>query len=121
MGFHRVSGEENNLASRRGRPGAFLLSDDDRRLLERWVRATTTPQRVVLRSRIVLMVSTGISSREAARRMGISRHTVDLWRARFLEGGSSVLVTDKPGRGRKRAGPRIFGETHGIARPTERY
>jgi transposase len=73
----------------------------DRATLERWVRAPTTPQRLVLRSRIVLMLAEGLSAREVARRLGISRHTVDLWRARYSQDGCGVLTHDKPGRGRK--------------------
>jgi hypothetical protein len=73
--------------------------------LERWVRAPTSPQRLVLRSRIVLMLAQGLSEREVARRLGISRHTVGLWRARYSREGCNVLTHDKPGRGRKpRAG-----------------
>jgi DNA-directed RNA polymerase specialized sigma24 family protein len=107
MDLQSVNGDGNSLASRRSRPGVLLLTADDRRLLERWIRARTTPQRVVLRSRIVLTVAEGISSREAARRLGVSRHTVDLWRARFLEGGCAALARDKAGRGRKRRGQAI--------------
>jgi transposase len=75
---------------------------EDRRNLEHWVRAGTTPQRVVLRSRIVLLLADGMSSRAAARAIGVSRHTVDLWRQRFEDGGCQSLISDKPGRGRKR-------------------
>src|SRR3954463_8376637 len=98
MDLQSVSGDENSLARPHGRSRALLLSDEDRHVLERWVRASTTPQRVVLRSRIVLMVGNGVSNREAARRLGVCRHTVDLWRTRFLEGGCRALAKDKPGR-----------------------
>jgi transposase len=57
---------------------------------------------LVLRSRIVLLLADGMSSRAAARALGVSRHTVDLWRKRFEDGGCQALVSDKPGRGRKR-------------------
>jgi hypothetical protein len=33
-----------------------MLTTAERRRLEKWVRARTTPQRIVLRSRIVLLV-----------------------------------------------------------------
>ena len=77
------------------------LSSDIRLTLERWARAPTTPQRVAMRSRIVLLLGSGQSGREVARTMGISRHTVDLWRRRFVSDGSETLLTDRPGRGRK--------------------
>jgi transposase len=74
-----------------------------RNLLEYWVRAPTTPQRTVRRSRIVLLLAAGFSGREVARQLGVSRNTVDLWRARYEREGSQTLTCDRPGRGRKRA------------------
>jgi len=72
-----------------------------RHQLERWVRAPTTPQRTVRRSRIVLLLAEGFSGREVARMLGVSRNTVDLWRARYAQEGSQTLTCDRPGRGRK--------------------
>ena len=63
--------------------------------------AGTMPQRVARRARIVLLVSEGCSTREVARRLGVSTHTVSLWRRRFQAGGSAALLSDAPGRGRK--------------------
>jgi transposase len=77
----------------------------DRATLESWVRAPTTPQRTALRSRLVLLLSEGLSAREVARRLGVSRHTVDLWRERFLEEGCETLTRDRPGRGRRPSQP----------------
>jgi hypothetical protein len=82
----------------------LVLSDAERRRLEHWLRAGTTPQRLVLRSRIVLALAGGSSGRETARALGISRHTVDLWRARFSEARCAALEHDRPGRGRR---PRV--------------
>jgi len=80
-----------------------FLPGRDRVQLERWIRARTTPQRVVLRSRVVLLLAGGLSAREVGRRLGISRHTVDLWRKRYVEEGCDTLTRDRPGRGRKRS------------------
>ena len=77
----------------------------DRAQLERWLRSPTTPQRLAMRSRIVLLFADGFSGRAIARQLGISRHTADLWRRRFLEGGCDALVHDKKGRGRRKAKP----------------
>jgi len=52
---------------------------------------------------MVLLLATGLSAREVARRIGVSRHTVDLWRKRYLEEGCDSLTRDRPGRGRKRS------------------
>jgi transposase len=62
----------------------------------------TAPQRLVLRSRIVLMLADGCPAREIARRLGVSRPTVALWRRRYAEEGCDALTRDRPGRGRKR-------------------
>jgi transposase len=83
-----------------------MSPDADRATLERWVRTPTMPQRVVLRSRMVLLLLVeGLSAREVARRLDVSRHTVDLWRKRYLEEGCKSLTHDRPGRGRKRHVP----------------
>jgi transposase len=77
------------------------VSENDRRLLSGWIRAGKTPQRVVRRARIVLLAADGCSARETARRLGVSTHTVSLWRRRYHAGGSAALLHDAPGRGRK--------------------
>jgi hypothetical protein len=85
-------------------PSAELVANAaDRATLERWIRTPTLPQRTVLRSRIVLLLLDGHSAREVGRRLGISRHTVDLWRIRYSTGGCDALTHDRPGRGRKRS------------------
>jgi transposase len=75
----------------------------DRRLLESWVRAGTTPQRVARRARIVLHAADGAGTGTISRNLSVSRHTVVLWRARFIAGGPMSLQRDAPGRGRKPA------------------
>jgi transposase len=90
--------------------GRLYLDAQARQTLEGWVRAKTAPQRLALRSRIVLALADGLSARQAARDLQVSRHTVDLWRARFLSGGCNALVRDKPGRGRKKLRPKAQDE-----------
>jgi transposase len=70
----------------------------DRALLERWVRAGTTSQRVARRSRIVLLALDGVE--DVAARVGVSPRTVKLWVTRFELGGAEALLRDAPGRGR---------------------
>jgi hypothetical protein len=72
----------------------------DRNVLERTVRMKTLEQRMVLRARIVLLSAAGEPDLAVARRLGVNRHTVRLWRQRFREGGVAGL-DDAPGRGRK--------------------
>ena len=73
---------------------------DDRPQLEQWVRAATTPQRVVWRSRIVLLGLDGHSAADIASQIGVSHPTVRLWLRRFASAGAAALLHDAPGRGR---------------------
>jgi transposase len=77
------------------------LTPGDRHLLEAWVRAGKTPQRVARRARIVLLAAEGLSSRGIARKLAVSSHTVALWRRQFRKHGPHALLRDAPGRGRK--------------------
>lgn len=71
-----------------------------RHLLERWIRAGTTPQRLVVRSRIVLLMLEGFKPAQIAARLGVAKGTVRLWTERYRRSGSSALLRDAPGRGR---------------------
>lgn len=80
---------------------ALLMTAEQRTMVEAWVRATTTSQRVALRSRIVLLAADGLPSLHIARQLGVSQDTVRLWRRRFALAGAEGLLEDAPGRGRK--------------------
>ena len=82
----------------------LAMTDEQRRTLEAWVAARTSPQRIVLRSRIVLLAAEGMSNRKIASELKASRPTVIVWRERFAQGGPVALQEDASGRGRK---PRI--------------
>jgi biotin operon repressor len=77
------------------------LRAGERAYLERCVRAATTPQRVVWRSRIVLLALDGVPTSKIASRLGVSRPTVRLWLRRFVSQGASSLLRDAPRRGRR--------------------
>jgi transposase len=62
----------------------LVLSEDERRTLERWVRRRNTAQGLALRARIVLACAHGGSNLAIAARLDVSRGTVSKWRARFL-------------------------------------
>jgi transposase len=62
----------------------LVLSDDERRTLENWSRRRSTAQGAALRARIVLACAEGGSNTAVAARLGVSRGTVVIWRARFL-------------------------------------
>jgi transposase-like protein len=79
------------------------LSRDDREVIAGWSRSRTLPARVVLRSRIILMLGANRSATVVAAALGVAAATVRLWRGRFLEYGPGGLLKDAPGRGRKPA------------------
>ncbi len=72
------------------------MSSEDRLKLETWVRAKTSPQRVVFRAQICLLAADGCPAGEIAQRMHTSRPTVLLWKKRFDELGPCGLVKDAP-------------------------
>jgi len=72
------------------------MSVEQRSRLEAWVRAKTTAQRVVFRSRICLLAADGLSNTAIADQMNTSRPTVLLWRKRFQEQGPAGLAQNTP-------------------------
>jgi len=80
----------------------IVLSDEERRALERWAGGVEVPARVALRSRIVLACSDGLSNAAVAEEMAVSRATVVAWRGRV---GRQRLagLRDEPRIGRAKA------------------
>ena len=72
------------------------MTAEQKGTLEAWIRAKTTPQRIVLRSRICLLAGEGKSNNAIADQLGTSRPTVLLWRKRFEKAGPSGLSEDAP-------------------------
>jgi len=70
------------------------MTSEQRRTLEAWVNAKTTPQRVVFRSRVCLSAADGQSNNAISKDLGISRPTVLLWRARFKKLGPAGIGED---------------------------
>lgn len=75
------------------------LAREVREKLEAVCRAARSPQRDVLRARIVLMASNGASNAAIARRLGVTDATVRKWRRRFArEGLAGLLDRQRSGR-----------------------
>lgn len=72
------------------------MTPEQRKTLEAWVQARTSPQRVVLSSRICLLAADGISNNAIAKQLGTSRPTVILWRNRFARNGPPGIAEDAP-------------------------
>jgi transposase len=69
---------------------------EQKRTLEAWVRARSTPQRIALRARICLLASEGMANHAVAKKLQTSRPTVMLWRKRFEQQGVLGLSEEAP-------------------------
>src|SRR5215210_8680085 len=106
----------------------LLLRAGDKPKLERLTRSTTVAAAAAQRARIVLLAADGVANYVIAERVGVTRPTVNLWRARYAARGMAGLVEEKrPGRPRSvdRAGivtatltppPKRLGVTHWSSR-----
>ena len=81
---------------------ALRVRPADREWLEALVQGGKTPQRVVLRARIVLGAAAGQSNNRLAKALGISRPTLLRWRERYAEAGVAGLMKDAPRPGRRK-------------------
>ena len=79
------------------------LRRGDRAVLERHLRARTTPRRLVQRASIVLASAEGESGDAICQRVGVSRPTVVLWVDRYDADGVAGLTADRPRSGRPKA------------------
>jgi transposase len=79
------------------------LRRGERTTLEQWVRARTTPRRLVERAQIVLASADGHSGEAICARLGVSRPTVTRWLDRYDADGAPGLVADRPRSGRPKA------------------
>ena len=79
---------------------ALEMLDEERKELERRVKASATTRRNLLRARIALLRHEGLSQRAVAERLGVSVVCVNRWSRRFDAEGIAGLQ-DRPGRGRR--------------------
>jgi transposase len=90
----------------------LVLRDGDRARLERLTRSATGPAASAQRARIVLLAADGEANFVIAVRVGVSRPTVNLWRARYAELGMAGLADEpRPGRPRQVDRPGILTAT----------
>jgi len=81
------------------------MTEEQRRTLEAWTRAKTTPQRTVLRARICQLAAEGKSNNAIAKELRTSRPTVIQWRKRFEAKGPPGIAEDAPHGPSKKALP----------------
>jgi transposase len=66
-------------------PASIALSPRQQRILLHLSRRTTSEQRLVRRSQIMLTMAAGANNEQAARQLGLHPQSVRKWRARWLE------------------------------------
>jgi transposase len=90
------------------------LLEEERKTLEKWVRASKTEQRLVLRSKIILLAAEGLLNKEISQRMEVREATVSAWRTRFaakrLEGLQDAPRPGKPRRYNENTERRILNQ-----------
>jgi transposase len=90
----------------------LLLRENDRDELVGLTRSSSVGAGLAARARIVLLAAEGTPNVEIARLLGMSRPTVNAWRARYTERGLAGLADEKrSGRRRSIDQRRIVAET----------
>ncbi len=76
------------------------LSDPERRKLQRIIKSCSASERLIERSRIVLLASQGRNNLQIAEQIGIDMMKVGRWRTRFANAGFLGIEKDayRPGR-----------------------
>ncbi len=104
----------------------LVASPEQRALLERWERATNTPQGIALSARIILRSLDGASSKQIGRDLNVSQPTIRRWQRRLRDAGPEGITEIAPGRGRKptygaRKVQRIFAATQSTRPDAQRH
>jgi transposase len=82
-------------------PALWVDANQEKRL-KSLVASGKTPQKIVLRARIILLAGEGVPNHAIATRVETSRPTVLLWRRRFQRSGVPGLMKDARRPGRKK-------------------
>ena len=78
----------------------ITVSSEERKTLTRWSRGRSTPVRLVVRAKIILLAAEGMMNKEIAKEVETDEHTVGRWRQRFSEKGLLGIEKDAPRGGR---------------------
>ena len=80
-------------------PNKILLTVDEKKHLQAIARKYTSPYRDVVRAKIILLASEGISNKEIGQRLDFPRQIVSKWRKRYFE-QRLAGIQERPRRGR---------------------
>jgi len=78
----------------------IMLTPEEQATINRWAQGKSMPLRLVQRAQIIQLAAQGIFNHEIAKRLDLSRPTVQLWRERFLALRLQGLEKDAPRPGR---------------------
>lgn len=78
----------------------IIFTPQEEATINRWSQGKSFPLRLVQRAQIIELAAQGIFNHDIAKRLDISRPTVQLWRERFLAFRLSGLEKDAPRPGR---------------------
>ncbi len=78
----------------------IILTPEEKTVVTRWSQGKIFPLRLVQRAKIIQLASQGVLNQDIAKRLNISRPTVQLWRERFLALRLTGLEKDAPRPGR---------------------
>ena len=73
-----------------------VLTEEQKRLLERLSRSSKSSVRLAQRARIVLLAAQGLQNKAIAGQVGLGRVPVARWRERWLESGLEGIERDLP-------------------------
>lgn len=78
----------------------IIFTPQEEATINRWSQGKRFPLRLIQRAQIIQLAAQGIFNHDIAKRLDISRPTVQLWRERFLAFRLSGLEKDAPRPGR---------------------
>jgi len=79
----------------------IMVTDKQRKTLQRWARGRSTPVRLMQRAKIVLMAADGKENKDIAEALSVQPSTVGRWRKRFAQSGLTGIEKDAARGGRR--------------------
>ena len=77
-----------------GKAARIMLTEEQESVLQRIRRSTTAPQRLVQRVGIILMAFAGSLNTDIAKKIGLARKQVGLWRRRWQQSFEALVAIE---------------------------